>query len=279
VGVLGANDASVLTATYNEVFSNSWQDDSHDGIDVNGINGTVQYNLSRDNENLSMTPQNDSGSGIELGSQTAGTGNNLIDNNTVMNNVGAGITVRNGASGNTITNNLATGNEVGVAVNVELSGQTDGNTISQNSIYGNTNIGIDLRADTSGGFDGATLNDAGDGDTGSNDLMNFPVIYSAVISGGNITVIGEARPGATVEFFEADGDASGYGEGQTFVASQVEGSVDDSNGAAGSTDPTANQFTFTFAVGSLIVGDELTATATDGSGNTSEFALDVTVIP
>jgi CSLREA domain-containing protein len=120
-----------------------------------------------------------------------------------------------------------------------------------------------------------TANDAGDGDSGGNNLMNFPVIYSATVSGGNVTIIGESRPGATVEFFEADADASGYGEGQAFVGSAVEGSGADTNGAIGSVDATARQFTFIFSVGSLISGDPVTATATDSSGNTSEFSLNV----
>jgi CSLREA domain-containing protein len=276
-GIVGGDPDSVLMATYNEVFGNGWVDDEHDGIDLNGSDGEARFNLSRDNVNASMTPSNSSGSGIELGSQAAGTGGNLIENNTVMDNLGAGISIRNGSSGNTISKNIATGNEVGVAVNVEGSGQTDANTISQNSIYGNTSIGIDLHAGVTGGFDGVTANDVGDGDTGSNDLMNFPVIYSAVITAGNVTIIGEARPGATVEFFEASADPSGYGEGQTFIDSAVEGSAADTNEDSGTVDPTANQFTFVMPVGSLIAGDDLTASSTDGSGNTSEFAQNVTV--
>jgi hypothetical protein len=57
-GITGNNDGSVLTVTYNEVFSNDWLDDAHDGIDLNGQNGLVQYNLSRDNRNSSMSPNN-----------------------------------------------------------------------------------------------------------------------------------------------------------------------------------------------------------------------------
>ena len=133
VGILGMSAASTLTVTYNEVFSNGFSADNHDGIDLNGINGTVQYNLSRDHTNLSGVPEIDSASGIELGSVTAGTGNNLVDNNTFLNNLGAGIAIRDGSSDNTITNNILTGNEVGLAVHVMGSGQTDGNTISQNS--------------------------------------------------------------------------------------------------------------------------------------------------
>ena len=85
-----------------------------------------------------------------------------------------------------------------------------------------------------------------------------------------MTVTGEAQPGATVEFFKAAADASGYGEGRTFIGSGVASSA-----TAGSVDPTARQFSYTFAAGSLAVGDRLTATATDAGGNTSEFSFNV----
>jgi hypothetical protein len=94
---------------------------------------------------------------------------------------------------------------------------------------------------------------------------------------GNVVITGEARPGATIEFFIADGDPSGYGEGQTFVAAAVEGSASDTNPSAGSVDGTAAQFTFVLPAGGLTSGALLTATATDSSGNTSEFGLNVIV--
>ena len=91
-----------------------------------------------------------------------------------------------------------------------------------------------------------------------------------MVGGGNVTVIGEARPGATVEFFKAAADPSGYGEGQTFIGSAVV-----SGATPGLVDPTASRFSYTFTAGSLAVGDRITATATDPDGNTSEFSLNV----
>ncbi|HTP09921.1 MAG TPA: CSLREA domain-containing protein, partial [Anaerolineae bacterium] len=47
-----------------------------------------------------------------------------------------------------------------------------GNTLSHNSLYNNGALGIDL------GTDGVTANDAGDLDTGPNNLQNFPVLLN-----------------------------------------------------------------------------------------------------
>jgi CSLREA domain-containing protein len=220
------------------------------------------------------------GQGVRI--DGASTDNNLISGNYIgtdaagtagIANASGGIAITNSPANNTIGGAAAgAGNLIayntGDGVNIAAAAGS-GNAILGNSLHSNTGLGIDLLND------GVTANDAGDGDAGPNDLMNFPVIYSASISGGNVTIIGEARPGATVEFFEAAADPSGYGEGRTQVGSAVEGSGADSNGAAGTVDATANQFTFTFPVGSLIAGDPVTATATDASNNTSEFALNV----
>ena len=181
------------------------------------------------------------------------------------------------ASNTQIGGSLAGTNNViryNTADGIALIGLTSqGNQIEKNEIASNQGLGIDL------GNDGVTANDAGDGDSGANDLLNFPVIYTATISGGNVTITGETRPGATVEIFEAAPDPNGYGEGQIFIGSAQEGSAADSASGAGVVDPTANQFSFTFPVGTLIIGDEVTASATDASGNTSEFALNIIITP
>jgi uncharacterized repeat protein (TIGR01451 family) len=163
--------------------------------------------------------------------------------------------------------------------------------MSQNSIYGNgvaTGLGIDLdpRGIDPNGYmppQGVSLNDAGDGDAGPNNLLNFPVIQTAMISGGNLTVTGWARPGSLIEFFLAANDPSGFGEGQTYVFTATEGSGADAdatsslygpgpiNGVAQGTD-TTNRFSFTLPTpGGVTPGVRLTATARLG-GNTSEFS-------
>ena len=58
-----------------------------------------------------------------------------------------------------------------------------------------------------------TPNDAGDADTGPNDLLNFPVITGEA----SPTVTGTACALCTVELFRADADPSGYGEADLWL--------------------------------------------------------------
>lgn len=129
----------------------------------------------------------------------------------------------------------------------------DRNLITQNSIFDNAGLGIDLHAN------GVTLNDPGDPDVLANEEMNFPIIDSAKISGGVTTVYGfldtPAPNTATVEVFKARLDPTGFGEGQVYLGSVLP--------AAG------GLWSITFAT--LVNGDSVTATATDAVNNTSEF--------
>ncbi|MGI9458184.1 MAG: DUF4347 domain-containing protein, partial [Aeoliella sp.] len=290
IGGVGPNDRNVITNSADE------------GINIVGTgvtNHTIQGNYIGINPDGTSGSGNAdvgiaiiSGSGNTIGG-TAAEARNVIsnnfegieintDNNIVRGNyigtdpTGAfdrgnrsddGIEIQSGADGNRIggigtdQGNLIAFNAL-TGVNV-ASGT--GNSVLGNEIHSNSGIGINL---DSGGVD---LNDPGDGDPGANNLLNFPVIYSSVISGFSVTITGEARPGATVEFFEADNDGSGHGEGESFIGrNTVSGST------PGTDDPTARQFSFVFAVGSLLIGDEVTATATDAGNNTSEFSLNFT---
>ncbi len=163
-----------------------------------------------------------------------------------------------GGTDPSFANTVAYNTSYGVAV----TGSSEGNSILGNAIHSNGGLGIDLNND------GVTGNDVGDGDTGQNDFMNFPVITSAVESGGNVTVTFDLDvPAGThrVEFFDnAVADSSGYGEGDIFL-----GSVDVSAGTG---------LTHVVPGGS---GDIITATATEslGGGNygsTSEFSASFT---
>ncbi len=289
-GVLGSNNNASLTVTYNEIFQNGSGSNSANAVAINGDNSLVQYNLIYNQQTSSGNPDSDGGSGIEIGNTTVASGNNTIDNNTIYNNISAGINVRNGANNNTISKNIVYGNEVGVAVNDE-SRATAANTITQNSIYNNNLLGIDLHGGGSGIFDGVTLNDLNDTDSGSNDLVNFPVFDKVVIDDSQLYIKGWARPGAIIELFITDissgtaspgdnqlGMSQDYGEGQTFLASLTEGSGSDLSSATssytdvdGNTDNT-NEFEFVISLPSGVnSGTLLTATATVG-GSTSEFS-------
>ena len=152
--------------------------------------------------------------------------------------------------------------EVGVN-GIELIGDNTKNTsIRGNSIYSNGRLGIDISPS------GVTPNDAGDADGGPNNRQNFPLITSVVSTASQTTITGtlNSTPNTTfiVDFYaNAVCDASGNGEGAKPFALNPAPVITDANGNA----------TFNVIVPtSLPTGRVLTATATDPSGNTSEFS-------
>ncbi len=149
----------------------------------------------------------------------------------------------------------------GVTVGDGATDATVGVSILGNSIHDDAALGIDL-AD-----DGVTPNDS-EGHAGPNLFQDFPVLTSAVTAGGATTIIGtlSGTPGATyrVELFgNAAADPSSFGQGQTFLAS-----VAVTIGPAG-TAP------FTAETTAALVGEAISATATDAAGDTSEFSEDI----
>ena len=242
-GIVGEANTSVLFAEQNEVFDNGWATVSQDGIDVNGINSIVRYNLTYDNTNLTMLPRGDGGNGIELGSKSfTGVDNNLIEYNSAFDNLSAGVSIRKGPSGNFILKNEIFRNEVGIAVDTEDGRITHRNELSQNSIYENFGLGIDLQdllldgqpwmghatlpRGTGINPDGVTPNDHCDLDTGSNDLQNYPELSTATTFGTGTDISGmldsEANTTFTIEFFSTPiDDMFGVGdrEGRFFIGS------------------------------------------------------------
>jgi uncharacterized repeat protein (TIGR01451 family) len=184
------------------------------------------------------------GSGIEVSDSTAGVmigGTSAGDGNQISFNSGAGLYV------------------------VPTS---RGAAIRRNSIAGNGAIGIDLA--TAIGPPVVTANDAGDADAGANNLQNFPVLTSATSTPGGGTIAGTLNStpltSFDIEFFHSPGcDPSGFGEGQIYLAT-----------AAVSTDAAGNA-SFTVPIFGTLGAGAITATATDPSGNTSEFAACVSV--
>jgi hypothetical protein len=215
------------------------------------------------------------GHGVFISGATA-TANTVASNfiGPDINNAGAlgnglnGVHVDN-ASGNTI-GGLLFGEDNAIKFNVqdgvEINAGT-GNRILGNSIDANgttaQHLGIDLSPD------GVNPNDAGDADTGANNRQNFPVVTSAVLTGGgNINIAGTLNSTANtsfrVEFFTSGTcDPSGFGEGGSLV-----GPASVTTDAAGDA-----SFNMNISPTDISVGNFITATATNmTTGDTSEFS-------
>jgi CSLREA domain-containing protein len=180
------------------------------------------------------------------------------DPNIVSGNGHDGFAILENAIDNTITNNIIGTNASGAgglgngqtAVNVNSSLAVR-NTISENSIDNNVQIGIDL---TNGG----------------NGEKPAPVLTAATAGSTHVTgTLTGSTPNAQVkiEFFHSPAcDPSGFGEGRTFIDS-ANVMTDGSGNAA--INVTLSPIT--------PPGQAVTATATDPQGNTSEFSNCVTM--
>jgi hypothetical protein len=189
------------------------------------------------------------------------------DNATPLGNTGAGVFISDGVTETSVgphdtgldagyRNTIANNGGGGIVV---AGDSTARNTLRGNRIHSNAGLGIDL------GNDGITPHDAWDSDLGPNGLLNAPTI-TAVKFGDDLVVSGEYRgaPGATLtlDFYsQGAADPSGFGEGEVYVATAVV--TTDSSGWAA--------FSTTLA-GITLPNPWITATATDGAGNTSEFS-------
>ncbi len=283
VGLSTASDGWLVEG--NEIRRNAIGNTALDGVDVNAsTTATVRGNL------IAQTD----GNGIDT---NASTGSNTIVNNTVTGNgIGAAALETSGirifGAGSTIDRNIVTAN-TGAGVLVTVAATT--NRITHNSISGNgpsnNQIGIDLLLAGNDAGRGTSpfvsLNDNTDPDVGGNNVLNYPVIDTALIRGTDLVLRGWARPGSIIELFIAAPDPSNFGEGQTWLIDLTEGSGADTdatssifgpgavNGIVQGTDNT-NRFRFVIPIASLttpvVDGTRITATATDGSNNTSEFS-------
>ena len=138
-----------------------------------------------------------------------------------------------------------------------------------NTLLGNDGIGLDFPHPTAGGGValGRTANDAGDGDSGSNRMQNFPEISSFSLAGAQVDLAYrvDSTPAASayplrVDFYKALGD-----EGEVLLASDSY-----TAGEAQSIKP----FGFTPPAGvSLGTSDVIVAVATDAEGRSSEFGF------
>jgi CSLREA domain-containing protein len=141
-----------------------------------------------------------------------------------------------------------------------------------NDVSANDALGIDHCAGVPCP-DGVTSNDPNDGDTGSNNLQNFPVIASASVFSGVLTIAGslDVPVAASTTFALAAYESAACDS----VGGNGEGSIYLGHAFARITGAAENfriQLPNAPAVGSV-----LTMTATDDLGNTSEFSTCITV--
>lgn len=222
-----------------------------------GANGSAQI-VSANTEDLVYLGGGGSYSNVLIGGSIAGQGNTIAFSNR------SGIRLETGGSniqvlGNTIRNNTRNG--------IYLVNTTRAALVS-NRIFANGLIGIDL------GENGVTANDAGDGDTGSNEFLNFPQIVSARVLSGNRLQYNlrldapAAASGYRIEFFaNATADPTGFGEGERYL-----GHVDVTHGGG------TQSYTGTLAAqASLGLGDHVSTTTTRRTAGgtwdiTSEFS-------
>ncbi|MBW4565401.1 MAG: DUF4347 domain-containing protein [Mojavia pulchra JT2-VF2] len=277
-GLTGANGAIFIhgeNTTNNQVISNFIGTNAFGTSDLGNFSPGINISAASNTyASMNVIAGNDGGGISIYGSTATGNyiGNNQIGtnyNNDPLGNSSDGIFI-NDATNNIISNNTIAYNTRGVVV-AAFSGTATGNNITGNSIFANTALGIDLN------YDGVTLNDVGDGDTGANNRQNFPILTSATSSSGTTTKssttaiagILNSKPNSIfrIEFFANSSlHPTGYGEGQTYL-----GSVDVTTNDLGNASFTANLTT------SVPLGHFITATATDANNNTSEFSQGVTV--
>ena len=220
--------------------------------------------------------------GGDFGDQTSTAQGNVIQGNfigtaadgtTSMGNNGYGVSLDGtpdvlvGGQALAARNVIAFSGVTGVVV---FGPGSAGNTIMRNSIHSNVGLGIDLGT-VSGGEGLVTPNDLGDADNGPNRLQNFPVLESAVNSGGSTNLQWSlnttANTQVVVDFFSSTAcDASGNGEGQNYIASVTQ------------TSSPSGDLSFTTNLPGVAAGMVLTAVATSAAGGTSEFSNCATVI-
>jgi hypothetical protein len=203
----------------------------------------------------------------------AGTNSNLVAGNFIgtnstgtraLANGNSGVALSNGAQNNQVGggtavlgNTIAFNTLAGVSVGDPT---TTGDSIRANKIYSNGGLGIDL------GSSGVQVNHAGS-TSGPNNLQNYPLL-TAGTPGNSTTISGTLNSLAsttyTLDFYaNSTPDITFYGPGQRYL------------GAASVTTDASGNATFTVTLtAKTSTGDWVTATATDPTGDTSEFSGD-----
>jgi Right handed beta helix region len=299
-GIRTDGSGSGLLIEFNEVDAPpSNQTDTFEGILFIGTGSgyTMRHNLI----------SNMRGAGTELSFSGVFT-STLLENNTYLHNgyLERGGTVTSTEPMGIVAYNAGAGNQLTISKNIitQSAGpgivvmSSQGIKMTQNSLFANgssgtAGLGIDLDPidrdpngylKNSGVANGVTANGT-TAVTAANNGMNYPVITSSKLSSGQLIVKGfvgsvassNAFAGVNVEVFIAanDGNQNGavifadgrikpHGEGKTYLPPNTACTTDSNS-----------QFSCTFSTAGILgLTDpkQITATATDSSGNTSEFS-------
>ncbi len=214
-----------------------------DGIDVTGASSSLLVEGNFIGTDVTAA--------LNLGNQADG-----ISLASSSNTIGGTIS----GAGNTIDYNGG-GGAGGSGSGVRLVGNPNQDAILSNLMYKNAVLGINLG-------DGPTPNHLA-GTAGPNNYQNYPTISLAQTDGTTTTVQGSLNsiPNTSflLQFFaSSSASLSGFGQGQLLLGSDTV-----MTNAAG----LAN---FTYPISAATpAGDFISATATDPTGNTSEFAKDI----
>ena len=197
--------------------------------------------------------------GSQLFDIAVGADSNEVSYNVVDGTKG-GAAIQVDGNNNVLHDNSVTGATTGGAGpgnGIEVDSGT-GNTIYANTIFGNSSIAIDL------GGDGATPNDQNDPDTGANNLQNYPDLTGATLAGGTLTISGSIDSPTSGGAYTVD----------VYQSPQCQG-TDGAHPAAvwvGSFTNNGGSAPFTKVIQTFTHDPNVTVTATDINGNTSEVS-------
>ncbi len=285
--ISGNESRGVTTYSFGPIKTGNVIENNYIGVDATGVralgnSGEAGIQLLSNNNArvLNNVIAANAGDGIWI-RPGGGASNDVIQGNligvgadgtTALGHTGNGIRI-DAASVNTTIGGIAAGQGNIIANNAGDGVQASngsGTAIRGNRIFNNGGLGIDLI-----GVAGVDPNDVNndDLDGGANGLQNYPILLSAVFSGGDLSITGtlDSTPSTAFDFdFYASTtvDGSGHGEAERYLGS-----------AAGIMTDAGGDLSLGVILNSVTVaaGEYITATVTDASGNTSEFALSIVV--
>jgi len=115
------------------VFANNAGDGIEDGVPVAYTGQAFIYNLVIDGNTMTGNGVGTLHAGPRSGIEMSNASGHTVTNNTIQNNTGYGIYLRDGVTGATVTGNTITGN----TLNGILQYNSSGNTVSGNTLSGN----------------------------------------------------------------------------------------------------------------------------------------------